>query len=122
MSPRASRPCATPGCPELVNGKDSYCPEHKPKPWAGNQRRARQGRKSGWQEQNDNRRILRAHAGICHVCGGPNATEVDHVIPISEGGTDDARNRRPIHPRPCHIEKTKAEAARARARAREARP
>lgn len=59
---------------------------------------------------------MELHDGICHVCGRPGANEVDHVIPLSEGGADDMDNRRPIHARPCHVEKTQAEAQRARQR------
>ena len=58
--------------------------------------------------------ILERDAGICHVCHQPGATEVDHVIPFAEGGTDDPTNLAAIHPRPCHQAKTQAEAARAR--------
>lgn len=57
------------------------------------------------------------HEGKCHVCGHHGADEVDHVIPLSEGGSDDKDNRRPIHSTPCHRDKTAREAARARHRA-----
>lgn len=42
------------------------------------------------------------------------ADEVDHVVPLAEGGADNDSNLRPIHARPCHAEKTQAEAQRAR--------
>jgi 5-methylcytosine-specific restriction protein A len=35
------------------------------------------------------------------------ATEVDHVLPRSEGGTDDQANLQPIC-HPCHVAKTVA--------------
>lgn len=66
--------------------------------------------------------VLRRDAGICHVCGKPGATDVDHVIPFGEGGTDEPSNLAPIHPRPCHQLKTQQEAARARWRHRTRRP
>jgi 5-methylcytosine-specific restriction endonuclease McrA len=61
---------------------------------------------------------MRRHGGICHVCGGGDSDQVDHVIPLEEGGPDTDENKRPIHAVPCHREKTAAEAARARARNR----
>ena len=40
--------------------------------------------------------------------------EVDHVIPLSEGGPDTDENCAPAHTHPCHHEKSQAEAQRAR--------
>lgn len=45
------------------------------------------------------------------------ADEVDHVVPLAQGGTDDENNLRAINRR-CHQRKTAREAARGRARAR----
>lgn len=53
---------------------------------------------------------MRRDAGICHVCGKPGATQVDHVIPLAHGGPDDDTNLAPIHAEPCHREKTRREA------------
>lgn len=107
---RLTKVCPHPGCPEL-----QPCTHHTPKPWAGSQRRQRIN-KTGWQQQTDARRILRRHHRVCHWCGRPGADQVDHVVPIAEGGADTDDNKRPIHSRPCHDEKTKTEAARARRR------
>lgn len=101
--------CNKPGCPEL-----RPCPieGHEPKPWAGsthNQNR----RGSGWQEQRDHQRILKANPR-CYLCGDI-ATQVDHIVALAEGGPDTDLNKRPICA-PCHQAKTQAEAARARTR------
>jgi len=71
---------------------------------------------SGWEEAAAAKRIMRQWAGICHVCGQGAADEIDHVIPLCEGGPDIDDNKRPIHSKPCHVTKTAREASRARAR------
>jgi 5-methylcytosine-specific restriction protein A len=43
------------------------------------------------------------------------ADQVDHVIPLSQGGADSVDNLAVIHADPCHREKTQAESRRARA-------
>jgi len=81
--------------------------------WSSSTRKQRIG-KSGWAEQRDARRLLALHRSRCHVCGQPGATQVDHVIPLSQGGQDTDHNKRPIHARPCHENKTRAESVAAR--------
>lgn len=67
-------------------------------------------------------RILERDGGRCHVCGQLGADEVDHVVPVAEGGTDADQNLAAIHPHPCHTRKTQEEAARGRARKSRKRP
>lgn len=105
--------CAEPGCYDLAPTR--YCEAHAPAPWASSSRRASLGGKSGWQQQRDAKRILRRFNAVCHWCKQPGATQVDHVIPLAEGGRDDDSNKRPIHPKPCHEQKSHAESARAKA-------
>lgn len=104
---RAPKICSAPGCP-----KTQPCPDHAPKPWGTSTRRTRTI--SGSKQQARAARIMRQHDRTCHICGKPMADEVDHVIPLAEGGADDDSNLRPIHSVPCHAEKTQAEAQRAR--------
>ena len=103
------RSCVTCGKPS----PESYCAEHKPKPWQGK----RKGRLtvSGWEEQRRAKRVLKRLLYCCHVCGRLGADEVDHVVALAEGGADDESNLAPIHAEPCHRVKTAAEARRARA-------
>jgi 5-methylcytosine-specific restriction enzyme A len=84
--PRALRVCAHPGCPEIaVVG--SYCPAHsvtskreyvdnRPSP-------SRRGYDRAWEKLRD--RYLREHP-VCEVCGSDDHVQVDHIIPISQGG------------------------------------
>ena len=109
-----STPCPTTGCPHL-----RPCPDHTSTSWAGarDRRRAKTGL-TGHAEQRRAKRILHRYGSICHVCHEGAADEVDHVIPLAEGGEDHEDNLRPIHRSPCHLEKTRRERERGRARAR----
>jgi 5-methylcytosine-specific restriction endonuclease McrA len=113
MAPARMKVCAEPGCAELSPA--SYCKAHAPAPWQGSTRAAVVG-KSGWDQAKDAKRILRRHAAICHVCGQPGATQVDHVIPLAEWPDGDVdSNKRPIH-ESCHKRKTQAESMRGKQR------
>lgn len=64
------------------------------------------------------RQAIRAYGNECAQCGthGTETTlELDHVVPVAEGGTDTLDNAQLICPT-CHGPKTQAEAARGRAR------
>lgn len=65
------------------------------------------------------------HDGICHICGSRiiagERWEVDHVLPLAQGGDDDDTNTRPAHVK-CHRVKTAKDASdTAKAKRREAR-
>lgn len=87
----------------------------QPHGWDSSRRAERRGG-SGWEEAEAAKRIMRLHNGVCHVCGLVGADEVDHVIPLCEGGLDEDHNKRPIHRTPCHVRKTAQEAGRAKGR------
>lgn len=91
-----------------VPSRESYCPDHKPKPWATSKRKDRLT-VSGSAEQARRLRILQRDLGTCHVCGQLGADQVDHVVPLSEGGADEEFNLASIHAEPCHREKTACE-------------
>lgn len=68
--------------------------------------------------------IFLAAGGRCHLCGGAigatEAWDVEHVIPLAQGGEDGGDNLRPAH-RKCHKAKTAQDATdTARAKRREA--
>lgn len=92
MPKRAKKPCAYPGCSELVSGQ-AYCEKHGKK--VEKQRHERYDRfqrdkkaakfysSVRWQKMR-NRKLK--HDPLCEHCLGNNqvtpATEVDHVIPV----------------------------------------
>lgn len=55
------------------------------------------------------RRILRRDAGMCYLDGRPGATEVDHVVSVANGGSEEDSNLAAIHTE-CHRRKTGREA------------
>lgn len=58
-------------------------------------------RMSGRKRQERNRRILAA-SDVCHICGHTGADEVDHVLALARGGSEDISNLAPAHgAKPC---------------------
>ena len=69
--------------------------------------------------------IFNRNGGVCHLCAGKitvgEAWDVEHVIPLAQGGDDDGDNLQPAH-RKCHADKSKQDATNtARAKRREAK-
>jgi 5-methylcytosine-specific restriction enzyme A len=81
--------------------------------WSGSDRRVRLPK--AWHAQRA--RVLRDHGRICHLCGGPGATEVDHVTAGDDHGE---ANLRPAH-KACHARKSSSEGGTAAGQARKAR-
>lgn len=108
---RAPRPCPTPGCPTLL-APGATCPDHAPRPWSTGTAGRGRGR-SGWAWTRTRAAVLARDSYACRI-GGPGctttATEVDHLVPLSAGGTDDPGNLRAVCA-VCHRAKTAADAA-----------
>jgi 5-methylcytosine-specific restriction enzyme A len=95
------RACVECGAPS----RESYCPEHKPKPWGSSKRRERMGISGGaW--ETIRRRVLERDMGCCYLCdeADPPATQVDHLISVADGGTSRMDNCASCHPA-CHARK-----------------
>lgn len=102
MSPH---PCRYPGCGILIRGKSGHCQEHS--------RQVRRGQEKGrasasargydvdWRRRR--REYLMDHE-FCVRCGDE-ATEVDHIVPLSAGGADDESNFQALC-KTCHSVKT----------------
>lgn len=63
----------------------------------------------GWERTR--RRILRRDGRRCYLCGANGCRQVDHIVPVIEGGGDEACNLAAIC-EACHATKTAAEANR----------
>lgn len=88
--------CAEPECYELTT--EGRCNEHKPKAWANRSQAWGSGSTRKW-------RAFRAQQLIdeprCRWCGAK-ADEVDHILPLSEGGSKwDKANVQSLCT-PCH--------------------
>jgi 5-methylcytosine-specific restriction endonuclease McrA len=123
--------CTDPECRELAT-KGSRCDDHQRIPWAGRDNKAeRYGITSGeWRTLK--RKVTLRDNGCCYMCGAEpvdpelydeddrstHPHELDHVIPISEGGARRSLDNLGLACTACHDEKSKLEAARANDRRR----
>lgn len=119
--------CTDPDCSEFATAR-GRCDEHQPVAWRGrDDKAARYGISSGrWRTLK--RKVAARDRGCCYLCGAPPPDdpddpghELDHVVPISEGGARQNLYNLGLACVACHAEKSKAEALRANARARERR-
>jgi 5-methylcytosine-specific restriction protein A len=111
MPIKPKHPCNRPGCPALTY--ERLCPDHKRE----HNRRfdatrgttKQRGYAGTWPARR--KRWLALHS-LCETCEANGlvvaATEVDHVIPLAQGGADDESNySSKCHP--CHSRKTAKE-------------
>jgi 5-methylcytosine-specific restriction protein A len=97
MATRLATACRYPGCPNLTFGTP-YCVYHQP----AARPRPRSSRPYGREWQKLRQQVL-AEQPFC-ACGAP-TTEVDHIVPLSKGGTND-RSNLIGRCKPCHSRKT----------------
>lgn len=103
MAVRRLVPCKQNGCKERIPSGTNYCAAHK----VGNSNwdkyhagatNTQRGYGTEWGKLRA--RVLRRDNGLCQVClkeSSPvKATEVDHIIPRSQGGSDDMSNLQSI--------------------------
>lgn len=106
--------CSRAGCYRSTSDKDGRCPLHKKKyNWRDDKERgssAARGYGRQWRRVRDER--MAADKGLCQPCLRKGkytaAAEVDHVVPKSQGGTDEIGNLQSICTA-CHRTKTQTE-------------
>lgn len=113
MPTRPPSRCTDPQCQALATRR-GRCDDHQPTPWAGRADKAeRYGISSGrWRSLKA--RVSRRDHGCCYRCGDDDQGEhvLDHIVPISEGGSpDDLENLGLLCP-PCDAAKSAAETLR----------
>lgn len=100
-----------PGFPSSHKPLPRIAPVHAAQAQVENYGKGRGGRP--WRRKRD--AVMARDKHMCQPCLRAGrialATEVDHITPQAEGGTDDQANLQAIC-EDCHVEKTKAEAAR----------
>lgn len=116
MPPRPLRPCGKIGCSRLA--RERFCEEHKSE--------AEARRKARWRRYDNSRgtaaqrgygavwrrlRLMVLHEEpLCRMCSAP-SQEVDHIQPLSRGGTNERENLQGLC-RSCHSRKTAGEGPR----------
>jgi 5-methylcytosine-specific restriction protein A len=118
MPVRIPRPCRAPGCAGKSTVRHGYCEQHEHlhQPWTrGNAGQGRGGRP--WRRLREQVLARDKHLCQCGECRKEGrarpATEVDHIVPKAEGGTDSPGNLQAINT-DCHKRKTAKESLAAR--------
>jgi 5-methylcytosine-specific restriction endonuclease McrA len=65
-------------------------------------------------------KVLRNSGGLCAICGGDGASEVDHIVPRHLGGSSEPANLQAVCRR-CHGRKSASESHAVQARRRKLR-
>lgn len=122
MPRKAPTPCRHFGCRNVVT-EPGFCTEHAREQtgWVSDKRRGSRharGYGAAWVKLRE--LVLKRDGGLCQPClrarRVTRATQVDHIKPKAEGGTDEESNQQSICDA-CHKAKTARESARARTRA-----
>jgi 5-methylcytosine-specific restriction protein A len=111
MTARAPKLCSEPTCGELVPAGQRYCGTHERSRWpTGKNIPKSRSADAKWKRtrkfvlSRDGHRCRIAFVGICIGL----ASEADHIIPVTRGGTDHPSNLQAAC-RPCHLAKSSDE-------------
>ena len=112
MMPSAPlKPCAAPRCPELVPRGTPRCPTHRTEHYRRqdaarpNKEQRKLYQSARWRKL---RRIVLAEEPLCRACRWAASREVDHIVRVQDGGSEDRRNLQGLC-RTDHSKKTRNE-------------
>jgi 5-methylcytosine-specific restriction endonuclease McrA/shikimate kinase len=115
MPTKPLKPCSHPGCGVLTI--EPFCIKHEGQHKQERSNWSKQSPKErgyGWTWTKIRKLVMLRDGGICQVCLANNiikeATEVDHIVPKTQGGTDEDHNLQAIC-KSCHQDKTAIESA-----------
>ena len=97
MPRKAKRPCRFGGCPKLTESTSGYCAEHEKIQTQHYDKfqRVDHNKRYGYKWRKLRARFLTAHP-LCEQCKAQGrytaATEVHHIKPLADGGTNDENN------------------------------
>ena len=122
MPTSPAKMCTTPRCPRRVEPNAwglSKCAQHAAataKHYRNIETRSPETKRAnkrlyGRDWHRIRRSVLNSYP-YCEMCGAP-ATEVDHILPLRQGGTHDPTNLRPLC-KSCHSRRTATDQARDR--------
>ena len=99
--------CNVKGCPDIATS-GGRCGKHQRIPWEG--RRGFEGYKGDYLKA---RRQTLKEEPVCQLCGINPSITTDHIIPKSQGGSNDRTNLRALCQQ-CHDRRSQAQATAAR--------
>lgn len=113
MPTKAKKLCAVPGCPNVVESDKTYCEFHEKQRQKQVDAKRGTSTERGYNQTWRRLRLLVLHSEpLCRECKKNGrltaATEVDHIIPLSKGGTNELSNLQPLC-HECHSRKTASE-------------
>lgn len=100
--------CTDPECHEIAV-KRGRCDEHRPIAWRGRPSAEERYGMSRGSMRALKARVMRRDNGCCYICGGDDAEELEHKVPISQGGAPDDLDNLGVAHIDCHASKTQAE-------------
>jgi 5-methylcytosine-specific restriction protein A len=116
--------CLDPDCSDWATNR-GYCDDHQRPAWRDrDDKAARYGISAGrWRTLKA--KVTRRDNGHCYMCGAPPPDdpetpghELDHIVPVAEGGAREDLDNLGLACVTCHTEKSAEEAARGSARRR----